>query len=129
MFLKGILDLQALINEKYIIEIVENRYIADVDDIRCAYDRSKYPNLQEFFNKSVFNKDWLSYKDKLQSFNFQIIKCAFNWLEKTSNDLSNADIILDEQLYGSVVHDITLYDRKKFIENYAYGHIEIRKVD
>ena len=115
--------MQALINEKYLFEILEERNFADVDDIRCAYDINQYPNLQDFFTKSFFNKDLLSYKDNLQSFNFQIIKSAFSWLKIAHDDIS------DEQLCDSVVHDISWCDRKELNDNYAYGHIEIRKVN
>ena len=121
--------MEAILDNYYVIEVLDNHPLLQADEIRIAYNSAIYPDLYDYLLKKILKKQPVVYKDEQQ-------ELAMLLKEISSTDLNtffldddeNEDIAWQGRPYGVTAINILTEKRRAFVDNRAHGTIRVEHI-
>lgn len=119
--------MDAIINHKFIINVVKKVKRRNIDRIYLTYDRIKYKEFFRVLYKCAQNERILFYEDDNEKFEFKIEKYDICEIKSLESWMTNENIGLSKEVYGEKLDFIEKDKKLEFYLNESFGYLDIQK--
>ena len=119
--------MQATLDERYAVEVIEPQLIQGETILKYAYDRQQYPDLQEWFKKRFWSHKPFLYQDELQS--CMVIEVNYSWMSCSYIDEKEIDwdnLFFPSDIYGDLGKMVEPVKEVEYMKRFAYGTITLK---
>ena len=101
--------MNAIVDGKYIIEVMEPHILLESDEIKIIYNNRKYPDFHEYLRDKFFKKEKINYTDELQGCELFIKGTSFTTSTKSTENLKReifekrVQLDMEIQTYGIII--------------------------
>lgn len=120
--------MKALLNNHYLIEVIKK---IDQDKsllLHISYSRKQHPDFEVYLSNVHIKKTPIIYSDDDRQYLVTLHGCSLARTSFIDEAVENEDIYLCEDIYGEIVKDIPIPQKRSFALSRSYGTLIFQKI-